>query len=79
MESCRNVKSFNGNCVLIPQCVFKKVGNLDWTYRHAIGDIDYGYRVRKAGFKNYVATRISRHLREQSKVACMGKKRDPVH
>ena len=49
-------EKFNGNCVLIPQCVFKKVGNLDWTYRHAIGDIDYGYRVRKAGFKNYVAT-----------------------
>lgn len=47
--------TFNGNCVLIPRSVYKKVGNLDWTFRHAIGDIDYGHRVRKAGFKNYVA------------------------
>lgn len=48
-------ETFNGNCVLVPQSVYKKVGNLDWTFRHAIGDMDYGYRVRKAGFKNFVA------------------------
>ena len=43
----------------------KRLGNLDWTYRHAIGDIDYGYRVRKAGFKNYVATGYLGIWREQ--------------
>jgi len=48
-------ETLNGNFVLVPRCVFKKVGNLDWTFRHAIGDIDYGYRVRRAGFKIYVA------------------------
>lgn len=47
--------TFNGNCVLIPRCVFKKVGNLDWAFRHAIGDLDYGYRVKAAGFKSFVA------------------------
>lgn len=47
--------TFNGNCVLIPKAIFKKVGNLDWTFHHAIGDLDYGYRVRNAGFKIYVA------------------------
>ena len=47
--------SFNGNFVLIPQMVFKSIGNLDWAFKHAIGDLDYGYRARKAGFKNYVS------------------------
>ncbi len=48
-------KTFNGNCVLIPRQIYKKVGNLDWTYRHAIGDLDYGYRARRAGFKLYAS------------------------
>lgn len=43
--------TMNGNCVLVPNKVFKVCGNLDWTFRHAIGDLDYGYRARKAGFK----------------------------
>lgn len=50
MQECRTM---NGNCVLIPREVFRKCGNLDWTFRHAIGDLDYGYRARKAGFKVY--------------------------
>jgi GT2 family glycosyltransferase len=45
----------NGNCVLIPRRIYEKTGNLDYIFRHAIGDLDYGYRVRKAGFKLYVA------------------------
>ena len=43
----------NGNCVLIPQVVYYKVGNLDWTYRHAIGDNEYSLRARKHGFLSY--------------------------
>ncbi len=50
--------TFHGNCVLIPRRVFEKVGNLDWKFRHAIGDLDYGYRTRKAGFKLYVAPKF---------------------
>lgn len=45
----------NGNFVLIPKVIFETVGNLDWRFRHAIGDFDYGLRVQKAGFKCYVA------------------------
>jgi len=45
----------NGNCTLIPRSVAQKVGNLDPAYRHAIGDFDYGFRARKAGFEIYVA------------------------
>lgn len=47
--------TFNGNFVLIPRMVFRTVGNLDWAFRHAIGDLDYGYRTRKAGFSIYVS------------------------
>lgn len=45
--------TMNGNCVLVPLAVYKVCGNLDWTFRHAIGDLDYGYRARKAGFRIY--------------------------
>ena len=47
--------TFVGNCVLIPRAIYQAVGNLDWTYRHAIGDLDYGYRVRKAGFSIFLS------------------------
>ncbi|WP_010136848.1 glycosyltransferase family 2 protein [Ochrovirga pacifica] len=45
----------NGNCVLVPKQVYDKLGNLDWTFVHAIGDHDYSLRAIKAGFKNYLA------------------------
>jgi GT2 family glycosyltransferase len=45
----------NGNFLLVPKVVFAKVGNLDWKFRHAIGDFDYGLRVQKAGFKCYIS------------------------
>lgn len=47
--------TMNGNCVLVPREVYKVCGNLDWAFRHAIGDLDYGYRARKAGFKVYAS------------------------
>lgn len=54
-EICQECDNFNGNVVLIPRTVFEKVGNLDWGFSHSIGDIDYGLRARKAGFKNMIA------------------------
>lgn len=50
--------TFNGNFVLIPRIVFEYIGNLDWAFRHAIGDLDYGYRARKAGFPIYVSKKF---------------------
>ncbi|KAA6303736.1 MAG: N-acetylglucosaminyl-diphospho-decaprenol L-rhamnosyltransferase [Candidatus Ordinivivax streblomastigis] len=49
-------ESMNGNCVLVPHSIYEKVGNLDYVFRHAIGDLDYGYRVRQAGFRLYVSS-----------------------
>lgn len=43
----------NGNCVLVPHIVYQKVGNLDWTFSHAIGDHDYGLRAKKLGFFSF--------------------------
>jgi GT2 family glycosyltransferase len=40
-------EAMNGNCVLIPQSVAFKVGNLDPQFSHSLGDFDYGLRSRK--------------------------------
>lgn len=52
IQQCHMV---NGNFLLVPKVIFDKVGNLDWKFRHAIGDFDYGLRAQKAGFKCYIA------------------------
>ena len=43
----------NGNCVLIHHSIFLKVGNLDRTFHHAIGDNDYGLRAKKMGILSF--------------------------
>lgn len=50
MQKC---DTLNGNFVLIPRIIFQAIGNLDKVYHHSIGDYDYGYRARKAGFMIY--------------------------
>ncbi|MBF2067415.1 MAG: glycosyltransferase family 2 protein [Calothrix sp. C42_A2020_038] len=44
-----------GNCVLIPNGVAKKVGNIDKAFIHSLGDLDYGLRARKKGCSIWVA------------------------
>jgi GT2 family glycosyltransferase len=51
LQECETI---NGNCVLVPRDIYQKAGNLDYVFRHAIGDLDYGYRVGKAGFRLYI-------------------------
>lgn len=46
--------SFNGNVVLIPKYVFQIVGLLDKRFPHAIGDFDYGLRIRGFNLKSYI-------------------------
>lgn len=52
LQKCQ---TFNGNIVLVSRFIFRKIGNLDWTYEHAIGDIDYGWMVTHAGLSNYIS------------------------
>ena len=48
----------SGNLVLIPRPVMDKVGIIaDW-YTHAYGDYDYSTRMRRAGIKYYLASKI---------------------
>ncbi len=54
LQECQTMQ---GNCVLVPRPVFRKIGNLDYRFHHAIGDLDYGYRARKAGAKIYLASK----------------------
>lgn len=46
---------FNGNIVLIPKFVYNKIGNLDPTFTHSLGDFDYGLRAKKMGIESIVA------------------------
>lgn len=52
------VEYFNGNIVLIPNYVFKKLGNLDYYFTHSKGDFDYGLRAKKAGIEMYQVGRF---------------------
>lgn len=47
---------FNGNVVLIPYQVFKKVGFIDSKFHHGKGDFDYGLRAKKAGIDSFVSS-----------------------
>ena len=46
--------TFNANCVLIPYNYFKKCGTIDKHYIHAIGDFDYGFQLKRQGYKLYI-------------------------
>lgn len=70
--------TFNGNCVLIPQFVYKTIGNLDWTYRHAIGDLDYGYCAGQAGIKSYVAPHYIGFCEKNPKLPAWARKEVPL-
>ncbi len=47
--------TMNGNCVLIPKGIAGKLGNLDASFAHSMGDIDYGLRAKKCGFQIIIA------------------------
>ena len=52
------IGDISGNLVLIPRRVFEKVGIIADCYSHAYGDYDYSARMRKAGIKYYLASKV---------------------
>jgi len=63
--------TFNGNCALVPREIYRALGNLDATFRHAMGDTDYGFRANKAGFgiwamPGFAGTCVIDHTRHQT-------------
>ncbi len=47
--------TMNGNCVLIPEIVARTVGNIDSSFTHAMGDLDYGLRACSNGCQVWLA------------------------
>ncbi len=47
--------TMNGNFTLIPAALVARLGNLDATFRHQIGDMDYGLRATASGARVLVA------------------------
>lgn len=50
LNSNEDVYYMNGNLVLIPNVIFKTVGNIDKLFIHGHGDYDYGLRALKKGY-----------------------------
>jgi GT2 family glycosyltransferase len=55
VDELRECETFFGNCVLIPQSVVDRVGNIDPTFIHTLGDLDYGLRARQQGCSIWIA------------------------
>ena len=53
--------TFNCNAVLLKSEVFKEAGNFDSKYTHAMGDYDYGFRLRKLGYTVVSSTNFVGH------------------
>lgn len=53
--SLQKVSYFNGNIVLVPRYVFKRLGNLDYYFTHSKGDFDYGLRAAKESIEMFQA------------------------
>jgi GT2 family glycosyltransferase len=51
----RPCETMNGNTVLVPRAVVRRVGNIDPVYVQQMGDLDYGLRARGAGCEVWVA------------------------
>lgn len=54
-QNIQKCETFLGNCVLIPNSVASKVGNIDSVFIHTMGDLDYGLRAGKLGCSIWVA------------------------
>ncbi len=46
-EKLNPIRNLNGNVVIVPNEVYKVLGNLDLHYHHDLGDVDYGLRAQK--------------------------------
>lgn len=60
---------FNGNLVLIPDAVYKHIGNLDPIFIHSIGDYDYALRAKQNGIKSYITPDYLGYCEKHEKLA----------
>lgn len=57
----QRVDTMNGNSVLITRDATQSVGNLDWSFVHAMGDTDYGLRAKKLGVEIWTVPGVIGH------------------
>jgi GT2 family glycosyltransferase len=48
-ETLQQIDTFNGNLVVVPVSVARRLGGIDGGFSHALADIDYGLRSMRAG------------------------------
>ncbi|MCP3973304.1 MAG: glycosyltransferase family 2 protein [bacterium] len=51
------IDTFNGNLVHVPARAVDRIGILDPTFSHALGDLDFGFRAAKSGVSVLLAPR----------------------
>lgn len=56
--SWQPIRQMNGNVVLVPRCVFKRLGNLDRHWTHAMGDADYSRTAVERGISVLLTPRF---------------------
>lgn len=57
-DAPQQAETMNGNCVLVAESVVERIGLLDPSYVHGMGDFDYGHRAVAAGCGVWVATEV---------------------
>lgn len=57
-DTPQEILYMNGNLVLIPRFVVKKIGILDPTFHHDLGDVDYGLTAIENGIKVYSTRKV---------------------
>ncbi len=70
--------TFNGNIVLVPRHVQKKVGILDPYFRHSFGDIEYGLRAKRHGVSSFIAPGVLGTCERDKPVPIFRKKGIPL-
>jgi len=62
----RPCDTMNGNCVLVPRDVVRRVGILDAAFTHRMGDLDYGFRAARDGCGIWLAPGFLAECEENS-------------
>lgn len=70
----QSVYWLNGNCVLVPNFVVKKIGLLDGMFQHHMGDFDYGLRAKEAGIGVYTSRKYVGECAQNPMASSRGRK-----
>lgn len=70
--------TFNGNIVLVPQSVYKRIGILDPFFRHSFGDIEYGLRALKNGIESYIVPGVLGYCKRDRDIPIFRRKGVPI-